>query len=136
MPMRKIPMRMCMGCRERRPKRELVRVVRRASDGVVTIDPTGRLAGRADGAAVQHQPMAEVRLLLRRNDLGKLHLHLIGLLAHGQAHAVGQADAVGIRHHGGLMVDISQNEVCGLASHAGDAQQLFIIIILTVKLPP
>ncbi len=46
MPMRKIPMRMCMGCRERRPKRELVRVVRRASDGVVTIDPTGRLAGR------------------------------------------------------------------------------------------
>jgi len=43
---RKIPMRMCMGCRERRPKRELVRVVRRAADGVVRLDPTGKLAGR------------------------------------------------------------------------------------------
>ena len=44
---RKIPMRMCMGCRERRPKRELVRVVRRAADGLVALDPTGKLAGRA-----------------------------------------------------------------------------------------
>ena len=43
---RKIPMRMCMGCRERRPKRELVRVVRRAADGLVVLDPTGKLAGR------------------------------------------------------------------------------------------
>ena len=43
---RKIPMRMCMGCRERRPKRELVRVVRRAADGVVSLDPTGKVAGR------------------------------------------------------------------------------------------
>jgi len=43
---RKIPMRMCMGCRERRPKRELVRVVRKAADGTVTLDPTGKLAGR------------------------------------------------------------------------------------------
>lgn len=46
MSMRKVPMRMCMGCRERRPKRELVRVVRRAADGVVVLDATGRLAGR------------------------------------------------------------------------------------------
>ena len=49
---RKIPMRMCMGCRERRPKRELVRVVRRAADGLVVLDPTGKLAGR--GAYVCH----------------------------------------------------------------------------------
>jgi len=43
---KKIPMRMCMGCRARRPKKELVRVVRSAKDGVVVLDPTGKLAGR------------------------------------------------------------------------------------------
>jgi predicted RNA-binding protein YlxR (DUF448 family) len=35
-----------MGCRERRPKRELIRVVRTAADGKVVLDPTGKLAGR------------------------------------------------------------------------------------------
>lgn len=43
---KKIPMRMCMGCRARRPKKELVRVVRSAKDGVVVLDATGKLAGR------------------------------------------------------------------------------------------
>ena len=49
-----MPLRTCVACRTERPKRELVRVVR-MSDGVVTLDPTGRQAGRgaylcADGA--------------------------------------------------------------------------------------
>ena len=39
-------MRMCIGCRERFPKKELIRVVRRASDGEVTVDPTGKISGR------------------------------------------------------------------------------------------
>ena len=43
---RKIPMRMCMGCRQRRPKKELVRVVRKAADGQVVLDSSGKLAGR------------------------------------------------------------------------------------------
>ena len=45
MKQRKEPIRMCAGCRDGRPKRELVRVVRTPS-GEVCVDLTGRLAGR------------------------------------------------------------------------------------------
>jgi predicted RNA-binding protein YlxR (DUF448 family) len=37
---KKRPMRMCVGCRQMRPKKELVRVVRSA-EGAVNIDPVG-----------------------------------------------------------------------------------------------
>ncbi|HEV8546795.1 MAG TPA: YlxR family protein [Candidatus Limnocylindrales bacterium] len=40
-----MPTRSCVACRTARPKRELVRVVR-TPDGRVTIDETGRAAGR------------------------------------------------------------------------------------------
>ena len=40
-----MPMRMCVGCREMKPKRELIRVVR-SQDGNVTVDFTGKAAGR------------------------------------------------------------------------------------------
>lgn len=46
MAVRKIPMRMCVGCRTRRPKKELIRVVRLASDGTIRLDPTGKASGR------------------------------------------------------------------------------------------
>ena len=42
---RKIPMRMCVGCREMRPKATLLRVVKPA-DGDAHIDRTGRAQGR------------------------------------------------------------------------------------------
>ena len=42
---RPTPQRTCVACRTERPKRELVRVVRRP-DGAIAIDPTGRLPGR------------------------------------------------------------------------------------------
>ena len=42
---RKIPMRMCVGCREMKPKKELLRVVR-TPEGEVMIDLTGKKAGR------------------------------------------------------------------------------------------
>ncbi len=42
---KKIPMRQCMGCRERRAKRELIRVVR-GTDGTVSLDFSGKLNGR------------------------------------------------------------------------------------------
>ncbi len=46
MPMKKkIPMRMCVGCREMKPKKELVRVVRNA-EGAIGIDPIGKAPGR------------------------------------------------------------------------------------------
>ncbi|NLL19819.1 MAG: YlxR family protein [Clostridia bacterium] len=42
---RKIPMRMCVGCRERKDKRALTRIVR-TPEGDVLVDPTGKKAGR------------------------------------------------------------------------------------------
>ena len=41
----KIPQRQCMGCRERKAKRELIRVVR-GTDGTVSLDFSGKLNGR------------------------------------------------------------------------------------------
>ena len=42
---KKIPMRQCMGCRERKAKKELIRVVR-CTDGNVCLDFSGKLNGR------------------------------------------------------------------------------------------
>ena len=42
---KKIPMRQCMGCRERREKRQMIRVVR-CTDGTVSLDFSGKLNGR------------------------------------------------------------------------------------------
>lgn len=42
---KKIPMRMCIGCNEMKPKRELIRVVK-PKDGEVSLDFTGKAAGR------------------------------------------------------------------------------------------
>ena len=42
---KKIPQRQCMGCRERRDKRDLLRVVR-GTDGTVSLDFSGKLNGR------------------------------------------------------------------------------------------
>ncbi len=43
---RKIPKRMCVGCREMRAKKDLIRVVRTAEEGVPKVDRTGRANGR------------------------------------------------------------------------------------------
>ena len=42
---KKIPMRQCVGCREMKPKRELVRVVRSA-EGEISVDFRGKAPGR------------------------------------------------------------------------------------------
>ena len=42
---KKIPQRQCMGCRERKAKRELIRIVR-GTDGNVSVDFGGKLNGR------------------------------------------------------------------------------------------
>ena len=42
---KKIPQRQCMGCRERRAKREMIRVVR-GTDGTVSLDFGGMAPGR------------------------------------------------------------------------------------------
>ena len=50
---KKIPMRQCLGCREMKPKRELLRVVR-PPEGEVAFDARGKLPGR--GAYVCPNP--------------------------------------------------------------------------------
>ena len=42
---KKIPQRQCMGCRERKEKRQLIRVVRK-TDGTVGLDFGGKVPGR------------------------------------------------------------------------------------------
>jgi len=42
---KKIPLRMCLGCGEMKPKKELVRVVKSA-EGEVSLDLTGKKSGR------------------------------------------------------------------------------------------
>ncbi|MEW6661207.1 MAG: RNase P modulator RnpM [Bacillota bacterium] len=42
---KKIPQRMCVGCREKKNKRELIRIVR-TPEGSVLIDKTGKKSGR------------------------------------------------------------------------------------------
>ncbi len=42
---RKIPMRRCVGCREMKDKRELLRIVRN-NEGEIFVDPTGKKNGR------------------------------------------------------------------------------------------
>lgn len=42
---KKTPERMCSGCKERRPKKELIRVVR-DPQGMISLDTTGKKSGR------------------------------------------------------------------------------------------
>lgn len=51
MQQKKVPMRMCNGCGEMKPKKELIRIVR-APDGSVSLDPKGKAPGR--GAYLCH----------------------------------------------------------------------------------
>ena len=50
---KKIPLRQCLGCREMKPMRDLIRVVR-APDGTITLDFHGKKPGR--GAYLCPQP--------------------------------------------------------------------------------
>ena len=50
---KKIPMRQCLGCREMKPKRELIRIVR-SPEGAISLDFRGKANGR--GAYVCPSP--------------------------------------------------------------------------------
>ncbi|MDQ7028490.1 MAG: YlxR family protein [Ardenticatenia bacterium] len=61
-----IPIRTCVACRTRRPKRELIRVVR-TPEGQVQVDPTGKAKGR--GAYLCPQVPCWERVLQRHTIL-------------------------------------------------------------------
>ena len=50
---KKIPLRQCVGCREMKPKRDLIRVVR-SPEGAISLDFKGKASGR--GAYVCPDP--------------------------------------------------------------------------------
>ncbi|HOQ06213.1 MAG TPA: YlxR family protein [Clostridiales bacterium] len=42
---KRIPLRMCIGCHEMKPKKELIRIVR-DKEGTISVDLTGKKSGR------------------------------------------------------------------------------------------
>ena len=70
---KKIPKRMCVGCRESKPKRELIRVVR-APDGTVSMDPGGKKPGR--GAYVCRQESCLMRAIRQKQLERQLEVQL------------------------------------------------------------
>jgi len=57
---RKLPVRKCVGCNEQSGKKELMRVVKN-KDGEVSLDPTGKKAGRGAYICKDVQCLAKAR---------------------------------------------------------------------------
>ena len=57
---KKIPQRQCMGCRERKPKRDMIRIVR-TPEGVVTLDFGGKMNGRGAYICPNHECLKKVQ---------------------------------------------------------------------------
>lgn len=70
---RKTPLRMCVGCREMKPKKELLRAVR-SPEGQVSLDATGKKAGR--GAYVCYNAECLKRALKQKQLDRALDAHL------------------------------------------------------------
>ena len=64
---KKVPQRQCMGCRERKSKREMIRVVR-STDGTVHLDFGGKAPGR--GAYLCPNPEC-LKKAMKANSLGR-----------------------------------------------------------------
>jgi len=60
MKQKKIPMRQCLGCREHKPKRELIRVVR-SPEGEIALDFRGKAPGRGAYLCPSDECLARVR---------------------------------------------------------------------------
>lgn len=79
---KKVPMRMCVGCREMKPKRELIRVVR-SPEGAVSIDPVGKKPGR--GAYVCRSQACLARAIKQKQLERQLEVQLTEEVAHDLA---------------------------------------------------
>ncbi len=66
---KKIPLRQCVGCSERKPKGELIRVVR-TPEGEIVLDNTGRKNGRGCYVCLS------VKCFNKARKSGKLASHL------------------------------------------------------------
>ncbi|MDD2211433.1 MAG: YlxR family protein [Clostridia bacterium] len=73
MKQKRVPQRMCVGCLEMKPKKELIRIVR-TPDGEVVLDATGKKPGRGVYLCVNKDCLAKA---LKGNKLEKgLHQSL------------------------------------------------------------
>ena len=57
---RKIPMRTCVGCRSKKTKKELIRVLK-TPEGEIRLDPTGRQNGRGAYICADPECLAKAR---------------------------------------------------------------------------
>lgn len=57
---KKVPQRMCSGCMERKPKKELIRVVR-DPQGNIALDPGGKMSGRGAYLCPESACLAKAR---------------------------------------------------------------------------
>lgn len=99
---KKIPMRTCIGCREEKPKRDLIRVVR-SPEGELSLDATGKKSGRGayicrsaaclQKALKQRQIQYHLKVQMTDEVAEQLRQTLDGLLA--EPPPEGGADAVG-----------------------------------------
>lgn len=59
-PQKKIPLRMCSGCMQHKPKKELIRVVR-TPQGEIKVDLTGKCSGRGAYVCPSHECLRKAR---------------------------------------------------------------------------
>ena len=74
---KKIPQRQCMGCRERKAKREMLRVVR-GTDNAVYLDFSGKMNGR--GAYICPDPACLRKAQKAKSLERSLELHVVLLI--------------------------------------------------------
>ena len=86
---RKTPMRMCVGCREMKDKRELIRIVR-SPEGTVSLDPVGKKPGR--GAYVCPRVECLRRAIKQRQLERQLDITLSDEVKEGLADALAAAE--------------------------------------------
>ena len=60
MPGKKVPIRMCTGCREGKHKKELVRIVK-SPEGEISVDLTGKKSGRGAYICRDEKCLAKAR---------------------------------------------------------------------------
>ncbi|MDD5015611.1 MAG: YlxR family protein [Atribacterota bacterium] len=63
----KIPIRTCIGCQSKKPKREMIRIIR-TPDGKIEIDRTGKKSGRG---AYLCDNIECLDMALKKNNLNK-----------------------------------------------------------------
>lgn len=88
---KKIPLRQCVGCREMKPKKELIRVIRSA-EGRVSLDFSGKAPGR--GAYVCPDPAC-----LKKAAKGKSLEHSFGTAVPAEVYDALLRE-MEVQHHG------------------------------------